>query len=104
MSAPLAGPCGDCCTRTVQHSGTPRGTTELIAGLTTYIARPNSQLNSSHHEAKPEAEAEARPAKVILFFADVFGPLYVNSKLAMDYWAENGAYARRLALPHSQSD
>ncbi|KAI0696879.1 alpha/beta-hydrolase [Cerioporus squamosus] len=61
MSTPLAGPCGDCCARTVQHSGVARGTVEQYAG-----------------------------AEVILFFADVFGALYINSKLAMDYWAAHG--------------
>lgn len=78
-STSLAGPCSSCCTRlpTVQHSGRARGTVETIAGLATYIARPSTPVDQ---------------LKVILFFADVFGPLYPNSKLAMDYWAEHGAY------------
>ncbi len=77
-AAPLAGPCGDCCARTVQHSGVARGTVEVIANLDTYVSRPHPDIDSTH------------PRKVILFFADVFGALYINSKLAMDYWAEHG--------------
>ncbi|KAI0779043.1 alpha/beta-hydrolase [Trametes elegans] len=73
-SATLAGPPGDCCFRTVQHIGEPRGAVEKIAGVDTYVARPRS--------------GDSR--KVILFFADVYGALYVNSKLVMDYWADNG--------------
>ena len=54
---------------------------EIIAGLATYIARPTH----------PHTDGQGgSPRKVILFFADVFGPLYINSKLAMDYWADNG--------------
>ncbi|KAI0640321.1 Alpha/Beta hydrolase protein [Trametes polyzona] len=71
----LAGPPGDCCRQTVQHVGEPKGTVETIAGVETYTARPPGGTIGN---------------KIILFFADVFGPLYVNSKLLMDYWAENG--------------
>ncbi|OBZ68577.1 Protein AIM2 [Grifola frondosa] len=75
MSTVLAGAPGDCCRKTVQHTGTATGTVEAIAGVETYIARPpNAQDNT----------------KIIFFFADVFGPLYINSKLLMDYWASNG--------------
>ncbi|RPD54501.1 alpha/beta-hydrolase [Lentinus tigrinus ALCF2SS1-6] len=80
MSTILAGPCGDCCSRTVQHSGVARGTIEVIANLQTYVARPHPNLE----------DTQLRKLKVILFFADVFGALYINSKLAMDYWADNG--------------
>ncbi|KAL1950920.1 hypothetical protein VTO73DRAFT_69 [Trametes versicolor] len=76
MSAPLTGPLGPCCARTIPHLGVARGTTEQIAGLTTYVARP--------------AETHAAGLRVILYFADVFGPLYLNGQLAMDYWAEHG--------------
>ncbi|KAI0370129.1 alpha/beta-hydrolase [Pilatotrama ljubarskyi] len=72
--ATLAGPPGDCCRKTVQHVGEPRGTVEKIANVETYVARP----------------PDGAGGKIILFFADVFGALYVNSKLLMDYWAENG--------------
>ena len=62
----------DCCTRSAQHSGVPRGTVELITGMQTYVARPHPD---SH-------QAVQRYSKVILFFADVFRALYTNSKLA----------------------
>lgn len=66
---------GDCCIKTVEHSGTARGTTEKIAGVDTYISRP-AELGDKR--------------KVILFFADVYGPFFLNSQLIMDYWASNG--------------
>ena len=74
MSDTLAGPPGECCRQTVQHVGQPRGVVENVAGVETYVARPASGSN----------------AKIILFFGDVYGPMYVNSQLIMDYWAENG--------------
>ncbi|KAI0652751.1 alpha/beta-hydrolase [Trametes meyenii] len=72
--ATLAGPLGACCFQTVQHVGDPRGTVEKIAGVDTYVARPSG----------------GGADKVVLFHADIFGPLYVNSKLIMDFWADNG--------------
>ena len=80
-AAVLAGPPGECCTKTVQHVGDPRGTIERIAGVETYIASPPSGTTED---------------KIILFFADIFGPLYVNSQLLMDYWADNGESTSRL--------
>ncbi|KAI0370125.1 alpha/beta-hydrolase [Pilatotrama ljubarskyi] len=75
-SAPLTGPLGACCTRTVPHSGVARGAIETIAGLATYVSRPR---------ANPEDAS-----RVMVYFADVFGPFYINGQLAMDYWAEHG--------------
>ncbi|KAI0801391.1 alpha/beta-hydrolase [Fomes fomentarius] len=74
MSATLAGSPGDCCIRTVQHVGEIRGKVEVVAGVETYVSRPPDESNK----------------KIILFFGDVYGPLYVNSQLIMDYWASNG--------------
>ncbi|KAH8118720.1 alpha/beta-hydrolase [Phellopilus nigrolimitatus] len=69
---------GDDCCKGVKHSGEPKGTIEKIAGLDTYIATP-SYL------------AAGQPAKgVILFYADVFGPLFINNELIQDYFAEQG--------------
>ena len=51
-----------------------RGTIEVVAGVETYVARPADGGNS----------------KIVLFFGDVYGPLYINSQLIMDYWADNG--------------
>ena len=94
MSATLAKPCGECCFHDrsggkIQHSGTPRGKFETIAGVPTYVARP---LHAD--------EGGRAPRKVLLFFADVFGPLYVPSQRAMDYWADHGAPPLP-PLPHS---
>ena len=83
---PLTGPLGKCCTRTVPHSGVARGTVEVIAGLATYVARPGLDP-----QVGTEGEG-GKGGKVILYFADVFGPLYINSKLAMDYWAAHGTF------------
>ncbi|KAH8113618.1 alpha/beta-hydrolase [Phellopilus nigrolimitatus] len=69
---------GDDCCKGVKHTGEPKGTIEKIAGLDTYIATP-SYL------------AAGQPAKgVILFYADVFGPLFINNKLIQDYFADQG--------------
>ncbi|EIW63762.1 alpha/beta-hydrolase [Trametes versicolor FP-101664 SS1] len=84
--ATLAGSVGAHCLQTVQHVGDPRGTVEQIAGVNTYVARP----------------ASGGSDKIILFFADVFGALYVNSKLLMDYWAEHGYLV--LALDYFEGD
>ncbi|RPD64754.1 alpha/beta-hydrolase [Lentinus tigrinus ALCF2SS1-6] len=74
MSATLAGPPGECCRKTIQHDGVARGKVETVAGVETYVARP----------------ADGSTKKIILFFADVYGPLYINAQLIMDYWADNG--------------
>lgn len=73
----LAQPPGPCCTSGVKHTGTPGGKIEVVAGVETYIAMPN--VNS--HSAR---------ASVILFYADVWSPLFINNMLIMDYFAENG--------------
>ncbi len=80
-SPTLAGPPGECCRQTVHHVGTPRGTLESIADVQTYIARP-------------AGASDTDTDRVILFFSDVFGALYTNAQLVMDYCADNGAYPR----------
>ena len=77
MSAPLAGPPGECCRQTVLHAGEARGTIETVAGVETYVARP----------------ADGSNGKIALFFGDIYGPMYINSKLIMDFWADNGAFS-----------
>lgn len=74
--APVVNSPRECCIKTVEHSGTAGGTTEIIAGVPTYVSRPQSQ-------------GESR--KIVLFFADVYGPFFLNSLLLMDYWASHGA-------------
>jgi len=74
--ATLATPSGPCCIKSVEHTGTARGTVETIAGVDTYISMPPGGLQEER--------------KIVLFFADVYGPMFLNSQLIMDYWASNG--------------
>ncbi|KAF9457880.1 dienelactone hydrolase family-domain-containing protein [Collybia nuda] len=76
-SPALAGPPGDCCFTGVKHTGTPVGTATTIAGVPTYVS------NAKGHAAGAQK-------KVIMFFADVFGPFHNNNKLIQDYFAEHG--------------
>ncbi|KAJ7485059.1 hypothetical protein B0H11DRAFT_1149590 [Mycena galericulata] len=68
--------CEDCFTG-VKHFGTPVGKTVTIAGVPTYVSDP-----------PPSSSADAK--KVVLFFADVFGPFYLNNQLLQDYFASHG--------------
>ncbi|EMD31147.1 hypothetical protein CERSUDRAFT_89467 [Gelatoporia subvermispora B] len=78
--ATLASAPGECCARGVQHSGTPLGMIEKIGGFDTYIARPPA----------PEGAAQGRQQRILLYFADGYGPLYINSKLIQDFFASQG--------------
>ncbi|KAL5493012.1 hypothetical protein ACEPAI_4460 [Sanghuangporus weigelae] len=71
----LAGEPGDACCRGVQHSGEPRGKIEKIAGVETYIAEP------------PQGQ---KSKGVILFYADVWGSMFINNKLIQDFFAAQG--------------
>ncbi|KAK0209976.1 Alpha/Beta hydrolase protein [Desarmillaria ectypa] len=70
---------GECCFTAVKHEGTPAGRTDTIAGVPTYISEP------------PSAKTVQKP-KVVLYFADVYGPLYVNNQLVQDYFASQGFF------------
>ncbi|KZT09939.1 alpha/beta-hydrolase [Laetiporus sulphureus 93-53] len=87
MMNTIAGSPGPCCIKTVEHTGTARGTTESIAGIETYVARPANL-------------GEKR--KIILFFSDVFGPFFLNTQLLMDYWASHGYLV--LAIDYLEGD
>jgi len=65
----------DDCFKTVAHTGTPSGRTDSIAGVPTYIAEPTQAQN-----------------KILLYFADVFGPFYINNQLIQDWFASNGIH------------
>ncbi|KAK0196137.1 Alpha/Beta hydrolase protein [Armillaria mellea] len=79
MSSPiLAGPLGECCFKAVKHEGTPVGRTDIIAGVPTYVSEPSS------------ANKTVQKTKVILYFADVYGPLHINNQLVQDYFASQG--------------
>lgn len=72
----------DDCFKTVPHTGTPLGRTELIAGVPTYIAEPNP--------ATTVVGQTTAQRKILLYFSDVFGPFYLNSQLLQDWYASNG--------------
>ncbi|KIJ09628.1 hypothetical protein PAXINDRAFT_172426 [Paxillus involutus ATCC 200175] len=78
MSTTLAGAPGACCFTGVQHSGTPVGRVEDLGGLSTYISEPPAAVVAGTHK------------KVILFLADIYGPLFINNQLLQDYFASSG--------------
>lgn len=70
----LAKPSGPCCLTGTLHSGTPRGDTVTVAGVDTYVTRPDpANANGS----------------IVLYFPDVYG-LFVNGLLVMDACADAG--------------
>ncbi|WPH03470.1 Hypothetical protein R9X50_00635000 [Acrodontium crateriforme] len=75
MSATIAKPSDECCTKggTI-HEGEPRGTLTEIAGLPTYIVEPAAGSANGH---------------VLLFYPDVWG-FYQNNFLIMDGFADAG--------------
>ena len=81
QSTVLAGSPGDCCLKGVKHSGEPSGETITIAGIQTYISKPPPAKDSSHDNLDK---------KIILYFADVYGPFYLNAQLLQDYYASQG--------------
>ncbi|KAG2140182.1 dienelactone hydrolase [Suillus clintonianus] len=76
MSPTLASaPSGSCCLSVVKHTGTPVGHIEDLGGISTYISDPPSPTATQ---------------KVILFLADIWGPLFLNNQLIQDYFASFG--------------
>ncbi|KAK0439999.1 Alpha/Beta hydrolase protein [Desarmillaria tabescens] len=81
MTSPvLAGSLGECCFTAVKHEGTPIGRTDAIAGVPTYVSEP------------PSGGKTAQKPRVVLYFADVYGPFYVNNQLVQDYFASQGFF------------
>ncbi|KAF5376906.1 hypothetical protein D9615_007353 [Tricholomella constricta] len=80
----LAGAPGDCCFTGVQHTGTPAGKSISIAGVPTYISEPPPSPKSSG------STQNTKKIKIVLFFADVFGPFFLNNQLLQDYFAQHG--------------
>ena len=76
----LTGPIGERCAQGVKHFGEPTGRTNTIAGVQTYISEPPAKATSSHDKKK-----------IILYFADLYGPFYTNTQLLQDYYASNGS-------------
>ncbi|KAF8186793.1 Alpha/Beta hydrolase protein [Pholiota molesta] len=77
-SPAIAGPISDHCAQGVKHTGEAVGRVETIAGVETYISDPPAGTPG--------------PKKVILYFADIFSPLFINAKLLQDYFASQGFY------------
>ncbi|EEP81206.1 conserved hypothetical protein [Uncinocarpus reesii 1704] len=67
-------PPGECCTRGVQHDGTPAGEIKDLHGTQTYFAYP---------------QGDSKPEHAVLFLSDVIG-IYPNSQLLADGFASNG--------------
>ncbi|KAK0430812.1 Alpha/Beta hydrolase protein [Armillaria borealis] len=78
MTSPiLAGALGECCFTAVKHEGTPAGRIDIIDGVPTYVSEP------------PAAKAVDK-TMVVLYLADVYGPMYINNQLVQDYFASQG--------------
>ncbi|KAI5270051.1 dienelactone hydrolase [Aureobasidium subglaciale] len=74
MDRTLAKPADVCCLKGSFYSGEPKGKTEQIDGVDTYIATP---------------EPETANGNVLLYFPDAFG-LHTNAFLLMDAFASCG--------------
>jgi len=62
--------------KAVRHIGDPVGAFEDINGLNTYVSHPAAKQERYQH--------------IILYFADVWSPLFKNNQLLMDFYASNG--------------
>ncbi|KAN0087421.1 Dienelactone hydrolase family domain containing protein [Tylopilus felleus] len=78
MSTTLTGPPGTCCWTAIKHTGDSVGRVESLGGLDTYISEP------------PANAVSGPDRKVLLFFADAYGPLFINGKLLQDHFAAQG--------------
>jgi hypothetical protein len=70
-----------------QLEGEPVGRIEEIAGFQTYVSDPPPAARST------ATDGLGGRKKVLLFFADVYGPFYGTAKLLQDYFAGQGAFA-----------
>jgi hypothetical protein len=90
MASPsLAAHPRQCCIQSVPHTGTPIGSIETLASTNTYITRGD-----------PPRGDQDKNQQILLYFSDVFGPLYVNNQLLMDYFASRGKCVR-IHINHS---
>ncbi|KAF6753956.1 Alpha/Beta hydrolase protein [Ephemerocybe angulata] len=72
----LAPEVGPDCAQGFKHDGKITGTNVTVAGVPTYYSKP--------------AKSTTGPKKVILFFADIYSPFYINNQLLQDYFASEG--------------
>ncbi|KAK0229341.1 hypothetical protein EDD85DRAFT_912570 [Armillaria nabsnona] len=74
MTSPiLAGALGECCFTAVKHEGTPAGKIDIISGVPTYVS-------------EPPATKTVDKTKVVLYLADVYGPMYKTISLLKVRW------------------
>ncbi|KAJ3508391.1 hypothetical protein NLJ89_g5778 [Agrocybe chaxingu] len=77
LSSPLlAGLPGEDCVKTHLHEGNPVGEVVPLGGMDTYVSVPRRDSPG--------------PKKIFIFFSDIYGPLYQNTKLIQDQIAANG--------------
>lgn len=81
-SSVLAGAPGDCCFKGFKHTGEPVGKTITIAEVPTYLSEPPTGVPQ-------QADGKKR---VILYFADIYGPFYINGQLLQDHFASHGMF------------
>ncbi|KAH7908400.1 dienelactone hydrolase [Hygrophoropsis aurantiaca] len=65
----------DDCFKGVRHEGVPEGQLETIGGVPCYVGTPSGEYDKD---------------AVVLFLTDVFGMSYINNKLLVDSFAQNG--------------
>lgn len=82
----IAKPSGVCCLEANVHDGKPRGGYTTIAGIETYISRP---------------EPGRHNGRVVFYFPDVWG-LFTNGLLVVDAFADAGYLT--LALDYFRGD
>jgi len=70
----LAAPSGECCLKAVQHKGTATGQAETIFNIKTYVS----------------GSKESGSKQILLYYADVYGPFFINGQLVADYFASRG--------------
>lgn len=70
----LAKPSGACCLKGHLHSGEPKGTFERLAGVETYVSKPDASRSNGH---------------IVLYLPDVFG-FFTNTLLVCDAYADAG--------------
>lgn len=77
--AAITGKIGECCVKEIRHTGEATGAITEIANISSYIAYPPGQAVGTY-------------SKILIYFPDAFGPMWINSQLIMDWFAKQGNY------------
>jgi len=72
----MSGTLSECCVSGHIHQGTPKGTVDEIAGLKTYVSKPQ----------------DGSKARTVIFITDIFGYELPNVRLLADEYAAQGFY------------